>query len=116
MPRVKLVCEEGTGSEGMVLCVRWAVVQEGLEIGSHGSKGVTSPLSPRPSAPPPPPAGADKELAGAVMDETGEEGILAVKFPLPFTTGPRGALGQGEASRSHLGVRRSSWSWPGRCW
>ena len=51
VPRPK-VCEEGTGSEGMVLCVRWAVLQEGLEIGSRGSEGVTSPLSPRPPAPP----------------------------------------------------------------
>lgn len=113
MPRVKLVCEEGTGSEGMVLCVRWAVVGG---LGDWQPREQGSDLSPLSKAVCPPTAGANKELAGAVMDETGEEGILAVKFPLPFTTGPRGALGQGEASRSHLGVRRSSWSWPGRCW
>lgn len=113
MTRVKVVWKETTSSKGMILCVRLYVLQEGLEIGSNGSKGVTSPLSPRPS--PPPPAVGNKELAGALMVETGEKGIPPVKFPLPFTTGPRGALGLGEASWSHLGEGRSWWSWPSRC-
>lgn len=34
------------------------------------------------------------------MNETWEEGIREVKLALPFTTGPRGALRQGEAGRS----------------
>ena len=70
-----------------------------------------SDLSPLSKAACPPTAVANKELAGAVMDGTGEEGILAVKFPLPFTTGPRGALEQGEASRSHLGVHILELAW-----
>ncbi|MXQ96601.1 hypothetical protein E5288_WYG022904 [Bos mutus] len=86
----------------MVLCVRWAVVGG---LGDWQPREQGSDLSPLSKAVCPSTAGANKELAGAVMDETGEEGILAVKFPLPFTTGPRGALGQGEASRSHLGVQ-----------
>lgn len=71
--------------------------------------------SPRPPPrPPPPPAPGNKELAGALMEVTGNEGIWTVKFLLPFKRGPRGALGQGEASRSGLGVGGSSWSWPSR--
>lgn len=74
-----------------------------------------------PHAPPPHPpkhthtAVGNKELAGTLMDEAGEEGLWAVKFPLPFRRGPRGALGLGEAGRSHLGVGGSSWSLPSRC-
>lgn len=38
------------------------------------------------------------------MDETGEEGILAVKFPSSFHDGSqRSPWGRREASRSHLG-------------
>lgn len=79
----------------------------GWQPREHGSD-----LSPLSKAVCTPAAAGNKEPAG---DETVEEGILDVKFPFPFTMGPRGALGQGEASRSHLGVGRSSWSWPGRC-
>lgn len=90
------------------------VLLEGSKIGSKGSKGVTSPLSLR-TPPPPPPAVGNKEPAGALMDETGEEGIRAVKFPLPFRKDLRGALRLGGTSWSLLAVGGSSWSWPNRC-
>ena len=59
----KVLWKEGTGSEGILLCVCLFVLGEGLEIGSHGSKGVTSPLSPRPSAAPHPPPSCWKQRA-----------------------------------------------------
>lgn len=49
------------------------VLQEDLEIGSQGSQGI-SDLSPRSKASCPPTAVGNKELAGVLMDGTGEEG------------------------------------------
>lgn len=49
------------------------VLQEDLEIGSQGSQGV-SDLSPLSKAACPPTAVGNKELAGVLMDDTGEEG------------------------------------------
>lgn len=91
--------ERGTGSKRIILCACLYVAGgpgdwQQWEQGSH--------LSPFPRPPPTPLE--NKELAGALMEVTGDEAIWAVKFLLPFKRGPRGALGQGEASRSDLGV------------
>lgn len=49
------------------------VLREDLEIGSQGSQGV-SDLSPPSKAACPPSAVGNKELAGVLMEDTGEEG------------------------------------------
>lgn len=49
------------------------VLREDQEIGSQGSQGV-SDLSPLSKAACPPTAVGNKELAGVLMDDTGEEG------------------------------------------
>lgn len=49
------------------------VLGEDLEIGSQGSQGV-SDLSPLSKAACPPSAVGNKELAGVLMEDTGEEG------------------------------------------
>lgn len=49
------------------------VLREDLEIGSQGSQGV-SDLSPLFKAACPPSAVGNKELAGVLMEDTGEEG------------------------------------------
>lgn len=94
------------------------VLQDGLEIGSQGSQGV-SDLSPLSKAACPPTAVGNKELAGVLMDDTGGGGGRAVKVPPSILKeSPRSreiqALGQGETSRFSLGEGRCSSSWPSR--
>lgn len=93
------------------------VLQDGLEIGSQGSQGV-SDLSPLSKAACPPTAVGNKELAGVLMDDTGEEGAASESSPIHSEGVPRSreiqALGQGETSRFSLGEGRCSSSWPSR--